>query len=225
MLGGLVFLIFIAIFLAFLFGLFSIAEGKPAKRQSPYYSQRRAPTQSAPTNQTAQLAMRRAGYQGGSNYVQVEDIGLLAYRNTNEPKLIRAGDIWSDTQYVRPFTELWLPYSATGSVRFELLDAEDRLWYADENNYTLQRGTNTLLPRTWLPLAGKTISPGRWKLRVLANDTVLAIHSFGWQSAISNDIQQYVDSDGEISLELQQAIEIQSQERVSLAELLADQDE
>jgi hypothetical protein len=228
MIGGIVFLIFIAIFLAFLFGLFSIAEGRPTRRRPTSYQPpyRQRSEVSTKTNTTAQQAMHRAGYQGGPNYVQVEDIGLLAYRTTTDPKLIRSGDLWADTQYLRPFAALWLPYAATGEVRFELLDANDRVWYADETSYNLQHGTNTLLPQTWLPLANKTISPGRWKLRVLANDTVLAIHSFGWQSPANNEIKQYVDSDGEISPELQQAInDVQSHSRMSLAELLASQDD
>ncbi len=227
--GIIVLLVFLVLFGLFIFGLFSIAEGRPrasARRDSqspsrPGEARRPAIRSSA----SAHSAMRRADYEGGEAYVNVADIGLLAYRQTDEPKLVRYGDVLLDTSYLRPFIELWLPHQARGSVRFELLDHEGRLRYADEERYDLARGKNTLLPGTWLPLSDKTIHPAEWQLRVLAGETLLAVHVFGWQEVGGGAIQPYIEADGEISPELQQALQARSREAVSLSDLLADQED
>lgn len=169
--------------------------------------------------------MKSAGYEGGSAYVQVADIGLLSYRQSSEPKLVRYGDVLMDTRYLRPFVDLALPYAVSGVVRFELMDSEGRLRYADEARYDLDEGKNTLLPGTWLPLDGKKLRPGRWQLRVLAGGALVAVHDFGWQPVGGGTIQRYSDGDGEISLELQRAMQSKPREAVSLSELLADQEE
>jgi hypothetical protein len=130
-----------------------------------------------------------------------------------------------DTHFLRPFIELWLPYRSRGMVRFELLDSAGRLRYVDEAEYDLERGDNVLLPSTWLPLRGKTIPPGRWRLQVMAGDTLLAAHPFGWQPVGGGELQPYIASDGEISPALQQALRARSREAVSLSDLLADQED
>ncbi|WP_162909995.1 hypothetical protein [Aggregatilinea lenta] len=175
----------------------------------------------------AREAMRRAGYGADASYVQVADIGLLAYRNTSDGKVIRAGDVLVDSRYLRPFAELWLPYAAAGSVRFEIADGGGRLRYADEAQYELQRGVNTVLPGTWLPLEGKAIEPGEdWTLRLMASGTLLASHLFGWEPVGGGTIQQYVAGDGELSPALREAVlRAESRSAVSLSELLSDQGE
>ena len=84
---------------------------------------------------------------------------------------------------------------------------------------------NTVVPGTWLPLEGKTIVPEDWNLRVLAGQTLLAVHSFGWQPVGGGAIQKYVSSDGELSEALLQALNARQREAVSLSELLGDQEE
>jgi hypothetical protein len=59
---------------------------------------------------------------------------------------------------------------------------------------------------------------------VLAGDTLLAVHSFGWRAVGGGRIQRYMASDGEISSSLQRAIRAQSREAVSLSELLSDEE-
>ncbi|HML22814.1 MAG TPA: hypothetical protein PKD09_14280 [Aggregatilinea sp.] len=178
-------------------------------------------------NPAALTAMRRAGYRADASYVQVADIGLLAYRNTDDGKVLRSGDVLMDTKYLRPFAELWLPYDAAGSVRFEIADADGRLRYADEEQYELQRGVNTILPGTWLPLEGKAIEPDeQWTLRLRASDTLLAAHPFGWEPVGGGVIQRFVAGDGELSPALREAImRSSSRSAMSLSELLSDQDE
>jgi hypothetical protein len=217
--GGLAFSVFVILAIVFLFSLFVIAEGKTNRGKS-----RRRPAHTT-ISQAGSTGMQRAGYAGGPEYVQVADIGLLAYRHTNEPKLVRYGDVLMDTRYLRPFVDLALPYAVSGMVRFELMDDEGRLRYADEARYELDAGKNTVLPGTWLPLEGKKTRAGNWHLRVLAGGALVAVHVFGWQSVGGGAIQRYSDGDGEIGLELQRALQSRPHESVSLSELLADQEE
>lgn len=218
-----IFVVFVLLFVFLLFGLSNIAEGR---RESAGESRRsRRSKHPSQANLAARQAMQRAGYVGGENYVEVLDIGLLTYRHSDEPRLIRYGGVLLDTHFLRPFIELWLPYHSRGMVRFELLDSEGRLRYLDEAEYDLERGENVLLPGTWLPLQGKTIPPGQWRLQVMAGDTPLAAHPFGWEQVGGGELQPYIASDGEISPALQQAIRAKSRGSVSLSDLLADQED
>ncbi len=226
---GMMFLVlFIILFVFLLFGLLSVAEGRSnsaSTRRGSRQRSNRAQRAAARGNIVAQEAMRRAGYEGGGNYVEVTDIGLLAYRQSDEPKMIRHGDVLVDTHFLRPFIELWLPYRSRGTVRFELLDNAARMRYVDEAEYDLEPGENVLLPSTWLPLRGKTIPPGEWRLQVMAGDTLLARHPFGWQQVGGGELQPYIASDGEISPALQQALRGHARQAVSLSDLLSDQEE
>jgi hypothetical protein len=230
--NAIIVLIFILLFLLLLFNVASStrSEVKPPVRnrqvRRPASSQRsaRSSRDQASVSETASRAMWRARYEADSSYLQVSDVGLLAYRHMDEPK-VRYGDIMMDTRYLRPFAEVWLPYDASGSLRFEIIDSQGRRRYADEARYQLKRGKNTLLPRTWLPLEGKAIAPGDWMMRVLAEDTLLADHVFSWQAVGGGTIQQYIQGDGEISPVLQAMLRSKSVEAVSLSELLDTQDE
>ncbi len=219
---GVIFLAFILFFLVLLFAFYT-SSGSAAVQDARARRARRR--QQLQISEAARQAMARAGYEASSDYVQVADLGLLAYRYANEPKLVRGGAVLMDTRYLRPFADLLLPYPASGEVRFELIDGEGRLRYADEAQYDLDGGRNTIVPGTWLPLEGKGISRGEWTLRLLAGDTLLAVHRFGWQPVGGGVIQRYIASDGELSDALQQALAARQRQAVSLSELLADQEE
>ncbi len=174
----------------------------------------------------AQKAMARAGYAGGTQYANVTDVGLLAYRHPEaDPRVVREQGVLLDTRFLRPFVTLWLPRAARGPVRFELWDAEGQLRYADEARYSLQRGENPLLPEAWLPVEGKGRASERWTLRVLVSDTLLAEHVFGWREVGASPLQPYIATDGEISPTLWQLAEEEAERQVSLSELLAEQEE
>lgn len=222
--GGVGVLLIILLFVFFFVSLMAVAEGQGKERKKRAVKRERAKP-STEVTAAARAAMHRAGYEQNSQYVQVADIGLLAYRSADDPKLVRYGDVLADTHYLRPFAELWLPHDARGSVRFELLDDQERLRYADEKQYALSRGINTLLPGTWLPLQGKSVPSGDWNLRVMAGNTLLAMHRFGWQPVGGGEIQRFVKSDGEISPALQDLLRAKSREAVSLSDLLADQED
>ncbi len=72
---------------------------------------------------------------------------------------------------------------------------------------------------------GKPVGTDDWMLKVFAGGTLLAAHSFGWQAVGGGDIQRYVETDGEIGAELQQAMRGKPRQAVSLADLLGDQEE
>ncbi len=222
--NAIIFLLFIFAFLAV---LFVVTSSSAAKTPAPHRKRTLQPVAREDQHPVARAAMRRAGYTADASFVQVADIGLLTYRNTTDGKVIRAGDVLLDTKYLRPFAELWLPYAAAGGVRFEISDSSGRLRYADEAQYELKRGVNTILPGTWLPLEGKVIDPDEaWTLRLRASDTLLAAHTFGWQPVGGGVIQKYVAEDGELSPALQEAIlRASSREAMSLSELLSDQEE
>ncbi len=240
MAGMFVFFVLIA-FAILSFGLFAMAEGwKPSggRRESAYRRSLRrranARTEHVPptararrisrVSPSAEAAMQRAGYDAGPEYAHVVDIGLLAYRTTSDPRLIRSGSVMTDTDYLRPYAELWVPYRSRGPVRFELIDGTGRLRYADEGRYDLEAGRNPLLPGTWLPLTGKWVETDRtWQLRVSAGKTVLAVHEFSWQAVGESDLRSYIESDGEISPELQAALRENDLQAISLDELLSDQ--
>lgn len=215
-------ILLLALFLA---GLFWIAEGErtPLSRLRQSAPPRRKTIR---INAAARLAMQRAGYEGGDAYIQVSDVGLLAYRASDEPRLVRYNNVLIDTHYLRPFVTVMVPHQARGMVRFEIVDDVGRLRYADETRYDLERGNNTLLPGTWLPLQNKRIDPVDWRLRILVGDTLLAVHEFGWQAVGGGELQRYVKSDGEISVALQQALQQSGAgQSMSLSELLSEQEE
>ncbi len=234
MMGSIVFVVLVLLFLLFVFGLFSIAESpqrpdKHVRERGRRSAGMRADSRTrqrlaARGNLAAQQAMRRAGYEGGAAYVRVVDVGLLAYRELDEPRLVRYNDVWTDTQYIRPFVGVSVPHAARGTIRMEIRDNDDRLRYVDETRYDLDAGSNTLLPGTWLPLRDQSAVTGYWTLHVRVGDTLLAVHRFGWQVA-GDQLRHYIEADGEISPELQQALNEQSSQAISLAQLLSGQDD
>ncbi len=221
--ASVVFLVFIVLCMLFLYSMMTRSSG--AGQVGPLPSRQRVSPRRERSNQAAARAMRRAGYVTDEDYVQVSDVGLLAYRDIDGPRLVRYGDVLTDTEFLRPFVELWLPHKARGSVRLELVDGQGRLRYADQQRYELSRGYNTILPDTWLPLRGKVDRAEDWQLRVLAGDTVLAVHTFGWRRVGGGAIQRYVESDGELSPELQRLLDSKPREAISLSDLLDDQEE
>ncbi len=178
-----------------------------------------------PTSAALQ-AMSRAGYVGGKQYATVTDVGLLAYRHPEaDPRAVREQGVLVDARFLRPFVKLWLPRAARGSIRFEILDGDGRLRYADEARYGLQRGENSLLPNAWLPLEALGRVSERWTLRVWASGMLLAEHVFGWREVGASPLQPYIGADGEISPALWQMAQEEAEQQVSLAELLSGQEE
>ncbi|MBC8100534.1 MAG: hypothetical protein H7Y11_13915 [Armatimonadetes bacterium] len=170
-------------------------------------------------------AITTAGNDPDALTVLPIDLGVLVYSGNREPEMHRNQPLPSSAQFVRPFVELELPRAATGRIRFELLDSGGKVVFADEKPRTLQRGTNALVSDTWLRLhAGLTLD-GMWQMKVYADGLLLANHVFEWGNAPQRKApaRPQVQEDGEISPELRQIIAENRLQRISLDELLADQ--
>ncbi len=196
---------------------------RPSRIRKRALRKRKARLTAARPTAAAQRAMSRAGYGGGEAYASVTDVGLLAYRHAQaDPRVVREQGVMLDTRYLRPFAKLWLPRAAHGHVRFEILDADGHLRYADEARYFLHRGDNSLFPNAWLPLKEQGNVAERWTLRVLVSGMLLAEHVFGWQEVGASPLQPYIAADGEISPMLWQMAQEEAEQGVSLSELLAE---
>lgn len=171
----------------------------------------------------AQRAMKRA--QAKPVGFVLTDIGLLAYRDRNTSKVVRNTPIVTDTRYLRPFAEISASQRMNAQVTLALLDSSGQPVFIDKNSYLLHPKPTHLVTKTWLPLENLVHSGGSWSLVVEVNDLPLAIHRFGWVGLANNDIVEQLSNDGELSAELRQAVKTGHFRRMSLDELLADQEE
>jgi hypothetical protein len=64
-----------------------------------------------------------------------------------------------------------------------------------------------------------------WQLKVSADNVLLANHVFEWNMLDHAPIREHIQEDGEISAELRAAMAENRLQKMSLDELLADQDE
>lgn len=175
--------------------------------------------------QAAGAAMKRAGHAPKPSQPRLEDIGLLVYDGDESPQIVRLNDIRTDSTHVRPFVVVNIPHVRNGSVhgilRFNLIDEYKNLRYTSRAQYALQTGQNFITPSTWLPLQDEELG-NMWSLEVTIGQLLLGVHQFGWLH-IGGQLRAQFDGDGEIDLTTHRWLDLQSQERVSLDDLLADQ--
>lgn len=169
-------------------------------------------------------AITTAGHDPDQLQVLPVDLGLLVYKD-NQQEIYRHQAIPNDVDYVRPFVELKLPTSVSGKVRFELLDSNGNSLFIDENSYQLKPGKQPIVAGTWLPIHDAHDLEGMWQLKVSAGGVLLANHVFEWDTDEAAPIREHIQEDGEISPELRQALAENRLQRMSLDELLADQQE
>ncbi len=180
-------------------------------------------------NEAADRALYRAGYRPDDNPdVQLADIGLLVYEGSNEPKLCRLSDVPTDATHIRPFIVLNAPHlpdaGSDGVIRFNLVDGSGKLRYTSRSRYTVKRGQNPIIPKTWLPLTDQQMD-GTWSLQLCIGDNApFAVHEFHWLQ-IGGQVRAHFNGDGEIDELMQPAINQNVDDPVSLDELLADQAE
>lgn len=170
----------------------------------------------------ALAAVQRAGLDANELQVLPVDVGVMAFKGADDPVIYRTWDVPDDVDYVQPFVELRLPTKAVGRVRFELLDAQGKQVYVHEDRHELQRGRNLIIPNTRLPIHDERALNGTWQLRVSADDTLLALHSFGWEEAEDHAIRKHIGEDGELSSELRAVIAEARLGEMSLDELLGE---
>lgn len=209
-------------------------ERERERRRNPYYEDvlpPRQPASSRPSESSVQphaiQAVRAAGQNPASLPVLPVDVGVLAYRGDDEPVIHRDWAVMDDVDYIQPFVQLRLPQTATGRVRFELIDSEGERQFIHEQDYQLERGRNLVVPAVRLPIHDNYAMDGTWHLRVSADDVLLAVHDFEWEdsSQASPAVRRHILEDGEISNELRAALAENKLERMSLDDLLAGQDE
>lgn len=177
--------------------------------------------------QVAKQALQRAGATG-SWLLTLEDIGVLAYHGDNSPDVNRLNPVAAETNHIRPFVVIQLPYKqGEGTIRFELIDEAGAVRFNTAEKYLLKQGMNFVTPRTYLPLPNNR-GRGTWSVRVSIGDRLLALHDFPMQAARKAAADEsLLSDDGEIAPWLAEAIAENNRRGsgVSLDELLSVQDD
>jgi hypothetical protein len=194
-------------------------------RQYQVTAQRLARSRIPAAHQAASTAMKRAGHTPKSSQPYLDDIGLLVYDGDESPEIARLNDIHTDSTHVRPFVVVNIPPVRSGGVhgilRFNLIDGSNNLRFTSRAQYALQTGPNFITPSTWLPLHDQPLND-MWTLEVTIGQMLLGVHQFGWLP-IGGQRRAQFDGDGEIDLTTRRWLDLQGNERVSLDDLLADQ--
>jgi hypothetical protein len=152
------------------------------------------------------------------------DIGLLAFKDNNEPVLHRTWPIEDDNDYIQPFVQVRVPQVAVGNVRFEITDGYGQAVFDHQERYKLERGRNLVIPSTRLPLHDEQFMTGKWTLRIYADDRLIANHAFNWETREQvNTVQSHIGEDGEINSEMRAVLAANRLEQMSLDDLLSEQ--
>ncbi len=156
------------------------------------------------------------------------DIGVLVYRDGDEPQIVRDWEVPDDIDYLQPYVELHVPRAASGVVRFEVYDADGQLVYVRDEPRELHSGRNLILPRTRLPITPKLALYDGWRLRVLADGYAIAEHIVNFTDVETLDrapLSAHIGEDGEISAQLHEALKGRALGSISLDDLLSDQED
>ncbi len=170
-------------------------------------------------------AVQNAGLDPNEVRVLPVDVGVMAFKSDNDPLVFRTRSVPDDVDYVQPFVQLRLPTKATGRIKFEIVDSDGQVIFIHEDFYQLERGRNLITPAARLPIHDAQAMHQAWKLRISADGMALATHTFDWQESNLNRMRRHLSEDGEISNELRAALNENRLQRMSLDELLSDQDE
>lgn len=173
-------------------------------------------------------AAHAAGLYPSTSTVYPSDIGFLIYRDGDEPQIVRDWEAPDDIDYLQPYVELHVPRAASGTVRFEVYDADGKMVYARDEERQLKGGRNLILPKTRLPITPKLALYDGWRLRVLADGYAVAEHGLNFSDAATMDsapLAAHIGEDGEISAELQDALNAGGGGGISLDDLLSDQED
>jgi len=169
-------------------------------------------------------AVRNAKLDPAETQVLPIDIGVMAFTGDDAPVIYRTREVLDDVDYVQPFVQLRLPTKAKGRVKFEMLDADGQVVFMHQNDYDLQRGRNLIMPAARLPIHDAHAIHGDWRLQVRADGVLIAEHHFGWEESASKVIRRNLKEDGELSGEVREMMAESRLERMSLDELLSEQE-
>ena len=184
-----------------------------------------APRQSDQVYTHALDAVQRAGLDASQIQVLPVDIGVMAFRGDQDPVIYRTQPVLDDVDYIQPFVQLRLPTKAVGRIRFEITDSDGQVLFIHDDVHQLRRGRNLITPSARLPIHDAQAMFDSWELRISADGVPLAVHNFGWQESASKAIRRHLTEDGELSSEMRAMMAENRLQRLSLDDLLGDQDE
>lgn len=170
-------------------------------------------------------AVEAAGLDPETVKVLTTDIGVMSFKDQDEPVVHRTRDVMDDVDYIQPYVQLRLPTTAVGLIRFEIIDPDGQKLFVHEERHQLERGRNLITPAARLPVHDAHNMNGEWELRVSADGVPLAVHHFAWAESASKVVRRHLSEDGEISSELRAAMAENRLQDMSLDELLSFQDE
>lgn len=185
----------------------------------------RRQAQADPVYRHALESVQRAGHDPDQVQVLTVDIGMMAFKDNDEPTVFRTWSLPDDVDYVQPFVRLRLPGKATGRIKFEVIDAAGNVVFVREDVHTLERGRNLVSPAARLPIHDETITKGRWGMRVSADGVLLADHVFEFSEAANQTIRRHIGEDGEINTELRAVMAESRLPKMSLDQLLEFSDD
>jgi hypothetical protein len=174
--------------------------------------------------QLCEKAMHRARLDPKRSPVILTDMGLISYRSPESPKIIRFSGVPTDTRWLRPFLEVTARQKMDVQVQIAILNREGETLFTEHQRIQL-RGSQRIVAQHWLPLENLYTSSGRWSVPIYVNGTLFAIHQFEWVRVGGDDILDQLRTDGEINEYLQQAVRRGKFRKMSLDELLADQED
>jgi hypothetical protein len=181
--------------------------------------------QSDPVYRHALEAVQRAGHNPDAMQVLAVDVGVMAFKDTDEPTVFRTWSLPDDVDYIQPFVQLRLPSKASGRIKFEVVDASGKSVFIHEDVHNLERGRNFVMPAARLPIHDETDFNGQWGLKISADGVLLADHRFEFSEATNAAIRRHIGEDGEINTELRAVMAESRLPKMSLDELLQYQDE
>jgi hypothetical protein len=190
-----------------------------------YESPQARQAQSEPVYRHALEAVQRAGLDPDSVQVLTVDIGVMAFKDNEEPTVFRTWTLPDDVDYVQPFVQLRLPSKANGRIKFEVVDSAGKVVFVHEDNHKLERGRNFVSPAARLPIHDQHNLDGHWGLRVSADGVILADHRFEFSEATNAAIRRHIGEDGEINTELRAVMAESRLPKMSLDDLLAYQED
>jgi hypothetical protein len=179
----------------------------------------------------AQKALKAADQPIDTSKPMPVDLGFLVYRGDAKPNIHRTLDIPKDADTMQPYVQLHVPVPSlftglTGQVRFEIRSSLNKMLFSYEQEVTLKDGLNLITPPARLPLRDVEYGQYPWELHISLGDTLLARHAFEWSDSLkSSQVAENLDADGEISDALRKLVAEQSQESLTLDELLIDQED
>lgn len=188
-------------------------------------SRQARPAQSEPVYRHALDAVSRAGHDPETVQVLAVDLGVLGFRGSEPPTVYRTWSLPDDLDYIQPFVQLRVPMKANGRVRFELLDADGEPVFVHEEIHSLVRGRNFISPGARLPIHDQRGMDGKWRLRISADNVLLAVHEFQFAEAENVEIHHHIGEDGEITSELKAVMTGSQLPSMSLDDLLAFQEQ